>query len=310
MPNITGKAFEVVITMEDAHWDGSAGDTIIKYLGRDMIGLPQTEPIFELVQIPPKAFSDIFKTHRNIMRVNISPNAKEAKVFIRKDVYAKPQLVVQIEAKNTEEFIEVFLKNRVAIENSLLVKERNRNIGNYKRFENIDIGNKLRNNHNLALVVPRGFTYDMDTSNFIWLSHETRNVSQGIFIYYYDYTDASAFDKENLISMRDTYLRKFVHGTNAGTYMSTEKRVLPDYREFVKNKNYYTELKGLWRLEGDFMGGPFVSLSTVDTTRNRVVTVEAYIYAPEDDKRNYLRQVEAILHTLKFINLKDETAEK
>jgi len=92
--------------------------------------------------------------------------------------------------------------------------------------------------------------------------------------------------------------------------MSTEKRILPAYREFLRNNQYYTELKGLWRLEGDFMGGPFISLSTVDTIRNRVVTVEGYVYAPKNDKRNFLRQTEAILYTLEFVSPNDETAEK
>ena len=77
---------------------------------------------------------------------------------------------------------------------------------------------------------------------------------------------------------------------------------MPEYREFMKGGRYYAELRGLWRLEGDFMGGPFVSLSTVDEVRNRIVTVEGYVYSPKKDKRNFLRQVEAILYTLDFIN--------
>jgi len=263
-----------------------------------------------LVQIPPKAFSEIFKTHRNIIRVKISSQINEPKVYMRKDVYAKPQMLVQIEAGNIDEFINLFIEHSGTIENKLLLKERNRIIGNYKRFEDINIGTTLRDKHGLKLTFPRGFTYDMDTSNFIWVSHETRNVSQGVFIYYYNYTDTTAFDKENLISSRDRYLRAFVHGQNKGSYMSTEKRILPAYREFLRNNQYYTELKGLWRLEGDFMGGPFISLSTVDTIRNRVVTVEGYVYAPKNDKRNFLRQTEAILYTLEFVSPNDETAEK
>jgi hypothetical protein len=310
MPNISGRAYELIVVMEDEHWDGHSGDSIIKYLGKNIVGLPQEEPVFDLVQIPPKAFSEIFKTHRNIIRVKISSQINEPKVYMRKDVYAKPQMLVQIEAGNIDEFINLFIEHSGTIENKLLLKERNRIIGNYKRFEDINIGTTLRDKHGLKLTFPRGFTYDMDTSNFIWVSHETRNVSQGVFIYYYNYTDTTAFDKENLISSRDRYLRAFVHGQNKGSYMSTEKRILPAYREFLRNNQYYTELKGLWRLEGDFMGGPFISLSTVDTIRNRVVTVEGYVYAPKNDKRNFLRQTEAILYTLEFVSPNDETAEK
>jgi len=48
------------------------------------------------------------------------------------------------------------------------------------------------------------------------------------------------------------------------------------------------------------MGGPFVSVSTLDAARKRVLTVEGYIYSPRNAKRNYLRQVEAMVYSLSF----------
>ena len=46
------------------------------------------------------------------------------------------------------------------------------------------------------------------------------------------------------------------------------------------------------------MGGPFVSYTLLDTVYNRVVTVDGFLYAPSDPKRDLLRQVEAILKSL------------
>jgi len=67
---------------------------------------------------------------------------------------------------------------------------------------------------------------------------------------------------------------------------------------FEFRDRYTVEVRGLWRVEGDFMGGPFVSLTTVDEARNRVVTVEGYVFAPRYNKRNYLREVEAVVYSL------------
>ena len=53
-------------------------------------------------------------------------------------------------------------------------------------------------------------------------------------------------------------------------------------------------------MEGDFMGGPFVSHSRVDEKNHRVVVAEVFVYSPEKMKRNLLRQVEASLYTLKL----------
>ena len=51
------------------------------------------------------------------------------------------------------------------------------------------------------------------------------------------------------------------------------------------------------------MGGPFVSHSRVDTTRNLVLVVEGFVFAPEKMKRGLMRRLEGSLYTL---NLPDE----
>ena len=58
--------------------------------------------------------------------------------------------------------------------------------------------------------------------------------------------------------------------------------------------------RGLWEMEGDAMGGPFVSHSIVDSSRRRIIVAEGFVYAPGMKKRNLLRQLEASLYTLKL----------
>lgn len=59
-------------------------------------------------------------------------------------------------------------------------------------------------------------------------------------------------------------------------------------------------MRGFWDVHGDFMGGPFVSYTTVDTATNRVFTLDCYIYSPKNPKRNYMRGVEHLLYLVKF----------
>ncbi len=61
------------------------------------------------------------------------------------------------------------------------------------------------------------------------------------------------------------------------------------------------ELRGLWELENGFMGGPFISHSVYDARRNRIVTVDAYIYYPNQKKRVKLKQLEAIVYSMELI---------
>ena len=62
--------------------------------------------------------------------------------------------------------------------------------------------------------------------------------------------------------------------------------------------DYAFEARGLWCMENDMMGGPFVSHARVDRPNGRVVVVEAFVYAPEKKKRDLMRQLEASLYTL------------
>lgn len=310
MPNVTGKAGEVVIVIEKPLWEGAAGQAFVNQLGGDVAALPQGEPMFDLVNIPRAAFTDIFQTHRNLIITSISKNIKEPTVLVRSDVYARPQIVISIEANSSEQLATVIKERGAGIREKLIEKERDRIIFNYRNFEDPSVSAKLRMLHHVSMIFPRGYSYDLDTTNFAWIAHETPDVSQGIFVYSYDYTDTRSFNKENLISKRDEILRKYVLGPVDNTYMTTEKDLPISYREIMLDDRYTAEISGLWKLDGPgFMGGPFVSLSTVDTLRNRVLTVEGFVFAPKKDKRNYLRQVEAIIHTLRIVGL-DEKGDK
>ena len=48
------------------------------------------------------------------------------------------------------------------------------------------------------------------------------------------------------------------------------------------------------------MGGPFVSITTIDQKRNRIVTADGYVYGGKKNKRELVRQIEAVLYTLKI----------
>ena len=69
------------------------------------------------------------------------------------------------------------------------------------------------------------------------------------------------------------------------------------------------EARGLWRMKGDFMGGPFVSHTRLDQKNQRIITAEIFVYSPDKMKRNLVRQMEASLYTLRFPGDKQTGAE-
>ncbi len=302
LPNASGNPSEVVLIIDKHNWKSRIGDSIQKLLLSELYGLPQSEPMFDLVHIPSKAFSSIFQTHRNLILTQISSEIKKPKITLQRNVWAAPQVVIKIVAPNDSSFIKIFQDNKNAILDTLLKSERTRLIKNYKKYESYAIVNHLENKYKISMHIPKNYTISVSRKKFVWLSHETPEISQGIIAYTYQYKNTSMFSAENLIKMRDSIFKKNVPGPAKGSYMVTEKLIEPSYKEIMFNGKYAVLIKGLWKVKGDFMGGPFISLSTFDKERNRIVTVEGFVYAPKFDKRNYLRQVEAILYTLDFVN--------
>ena len=88
-----------------------------------------------------------------------------------------------------------------------------------------------------------------------------------------------------------------IPGSLEGQYMATDTNYV-NVREFSIKGEYAFEARGLWYMENDMMGGPFVSHARVDRPNGRVVVVEAFVYAPKDKKRDMMRQLEAALYTL------------
>jgi hypothetical protein len=301
LPSVSGKAGEVVIVMKEKYKEGKIGKNFKKLFSQEVYGLPQSEPILNLFFFNHKAFTRILKLHRNIIMTQISPNIKQAKISFRKNVWAHPQIFISIVAPNEAEFEKLFNKNKDKLLRSFVVGERQRIINNYKKYEEKSLCKLIRDKQHISLSVPKGYAMRTDTSNFMWVSHETPQISQGLFIYSYNINDSIALNIKFLIHVRDSVLKQNVAGPLTNTYMITEQILPPEFKEFYLNGKYTAQVRGLWKVEKDFMGGPFISFSRFDMKRNRIVTVDGYVYAPKFDKRNYLRQVEGILYTMDIV---------
>jgi hypothetical protein len=295
---ITGKPGEVVVVIPKESWDSSVGESIQKTLAQTQLSLPQEEPLFDLISVPPAAFKDIFKTSRNIVNVRISPTIDSAKVEFKKDIWAWPQAVINISAKSNEDFNTIFKNNSNKIVAYLLKAERDRLMMNYAKYNEKTVETAVEKNVKVNITVPVGYKVANEGPDFAWARYDTPEVLQGIAVYSFPYVSDSTFTANYLLAKRDSVLKQYIEGPTAGSYMISEHRLDPTFTVFHFKNNYAAEMRGLWRVENDFMGGPYVSLAVLDAANNRVVVAEGFVYAPRYDKRNYLRQVEAIVYSL------------
>jgi hypothetical protein len=298
LPKVTGKPGEVLLVIDQYVWESEIGEFLNSMLTQPFEAIPQEEPIYDPVRISSSGFNNIFKSHRNIILTKISSRNKKPRIIVQRDIWAKPQLVINIIGPNDSTTVEYLEENQDKLVSLLNQAEISRTIENYKKNQAKGIAEQLKIKHNLSISVPMGYELAVDSPGFIWLAHELSDLTQAVLIYYYDYEDPNTFTPEYLVKKRNEITRQYVPGPVEGSYMITESMYPVDYKEYNKDDRYYIELRGLWKLEKAFMGGPYVSITTLDEKRNRVVTADGFVYAPSHDKRNYVREIEAIIHTL------------
>jgi hypothetical protein len=296
-----GAEGEVVVVLDQKFQETMAGDYIDSVLRAPVYGLPQYEPMFKLFVIPWNAFSNTFKSFRNIVKVTISKKITEPEVTLKRKGM---QAVFHFKAPSEKEFAKLIMKNKQRLYDILNYNEKQ--YASYK----IELGKSksltkyFREKHDLEVILPEGYTIRIDTSNFIWLSFETNKLSSGVFIYYYPYTSDSTFTKKYLLHKRDSLLKLYVEGPlseTRETYMTTEYNFIPpQFNELMVENKYYTETRGLWTVVNDYMGGPFINITRLDENRNRVVTFDGYVYNPGGDKRKHVRWLESIGYMIKF----------
>lgn len=61
-------------------------------------------------------------------------------------------------------------------------------------------------------------------------------------------------------------------------------------------------MSGLWITNTRTMGGPFKSYTTVNESSGDLYYVEGFLYAPGEDQRDMMKELNVILKTFKTLN--------
>lgn len=300
MPNITGGAGEILVVMDQFNWDNSAGELLQDILKEEFTGLPQSEPLFDVIQVTAASFDGVYQFHRSIVLTTVE-SGLEPNIRYRENIWAKPQIMVQIEAPTGAALKELISENEAQIRGFLVQYDRNRLMKSYKDSKDPAIQKDIANNHQVRLAIPRGYNMDFSNEEYTSVSIESSDLSQVIQVYDYPASGPEDLNTANIIEKRNSFTQKYVKGPRDGSYMTIAKMYEPIAFDLKNNNMDVIELRGLWDLENGFMGGPFVSHSVYDASRGRIVTVDGYIYHPNQKKRTKIKQLEAIIYSMEII---------
>lgn len=303
LPSVSGPTNELLVIMNTKLWQGAIGDTLKHFFQQEQIGLPQPEPMFDLINLPVSNFERDVKSHRNILVVEINPQL-DSSIFVYKDSpWASGQKLFEIKAPSNEAFFKMFDEKKSMMMATYLKAERDRLIAIYKKSSNEKIFKLFKNKYQLLLNCPNGYNVNKSDENFTWLSSETSVDSKGIVFFQERYEEEGQMNYQVIIDKVNEILKSNIPGPLPNTWMRLDtKSPISSATYNYNNENYAVMMRGLWDVENDFMGGPFILNVVIDQEYGRILYMMGYVYAPEGTKRNMLRQVESIIFTMGIVN--------
>ena len=282
LPNVSGKAGEVLVVIEREQWEGNLGVAIRDVLAMDTPYLAQREPLFNLSNVPPGSFNSMFKMHRNMLLININPQNQTNGVVYKNNMWAQPQALVQINAADADEALALFNEASATISEFFEQSERDRIIANSKLYEESALREPVRKVTGGILHFPTGYRCRKFTDSFVWIADEKQYVQQYVMIYRYPVpAEGEVFSVENIINTRNRVMQDNVPGMFEGSYMTTSTAQEPTTRSLRYRGRDFMETRGFWEVHGDFMGGPFVSHSFYSQDGKDIIVLEAFVFAPD-----------------------------
>ena len=295
-------------------------DLVEAVMGADMPCMPQVEPYFRVTKVSTAQFDDMFKPTRNILIVDINPQKyTQLKTKVSNDYWSTPQALCRIQTPSEEEFVSYWLEHGEEIREWFVNQEITRQMKFYRASTNKQ-ARAILQSQGYDMLIPEDYMVIMDTVlggattyslrnpitvapevRLLWCCNNKGSMRRDIVVYSYPYTDAQTFTLAYLNNKRDAVLSRVIKGSVEGAYMGTEYKVIPPEMRniIVQDSARAYEVRGLWKiLNGEAMGGPYVSHTRLDHVNGRIVTTEVFLYAAGQKKRTALRQAEAILYTL------------
>ena len=291
----SGNLNEISIVAEDQLWEGSVGKALKNILSKPIYGLPQQEPLFRLRQIPPRVFSGFVTKSRTII---IIENNKQKNTRLLLNKYASPQTVIVVSGMTAGEIIEELKKNSKEIIKRIKeaeIKEKQRRIRKAQNSSQV-----LDSIFNIKLNYPSIYRIAAADRNFVWLRKDTKSGCVNLSVFQTPLT-ANKLNAETIIAIRDSVSKQEIPGPTKETYMSTETQYKPVLVPTKISKHKAQEVRGLWEVKKQFMGGPFINFSVVDSINNRTLFFDGFVYSPGTEKASYVFEIEAIIKSLKIL---------
>lgn len=320
MPTAGGEIGEMILVIDSTQWRGPVGKALKETLRSPMIGLPQDEPMFSVNKVNPRKLNNLLKTASNMVFVmTLDSKTDESKTIrryftnqslnkiqqdtslwmtIRNDEFAKGQVALFLFAQDTASLVRKLDQNKGRIRSFFESVEQKRIKKKLYASRASEAEKAIRESQGASIQIPFGWDLAKNLPNFSWIRFLEVDREMDIFIYQQPYTSQKVFD--DLPGLRDSITGQFLRDSEKPELYIMRQEIVPVFQETVSFQgNYAKKARGLWKISDNSGGGPFISYTITDEASQKLFYIEGYVYAPAGRKKNFVREVDAILSTFK-----------
>lgn len=314
LPESIGQPYEVVL-------EGDTNRIVTAILQESVPDMPQPEPMFNIIQVRKGKLTSLYQTVRNRVVVDVDKRNRDFEVKISKDVNAAPQVIIRIKAQTVEQ-----LKSRLdgMRLRQILDESELKHLVSVIR-QNVEKQKEVKRLFGIDMRIPLDMDASKKAKDFVWYSNNTNSGMKNLLIFKINSSEKNPSarenhsSRENLSAGGNLSSKEISSGTEEypsnGISLSLADKVQIDS---VLQKNMLGETdemymviprlgeRGLWEMEGDAMGGPYVMKiirrqknGKISGRKNEIIVVIGFVYAPEMKKRNLIKQLEVVLTTIR-----------
>lgn len=303
----TGSPMSLVTVLPDALLDDEAlRDSITFYFGQPVTILPQPEPMTDLSFVGASHFVSFVRRVRNILFVSIDPELySRPSVGLIRDEYATGQIIIHAKGRDVRDICTLLQQRGDQLVQLIYHKELERRLDLLEETFSNPIRQLVEDSVGVTMNPPTGLDFTRARRGLVWASNMDQSKRVDLVVYSIPYRNPETFTQEYFTEVRDSILGAVITGKYPASRMTTVKREVPPLNYYHNFKTalgeYRGELRGLWEMTEDMMGGPFVMQAMVDRSGRNLVIGEVFVYAPGEKQRNLLMSAEASLYTIRPI---------
>lgn len=293
-----GMPYESFVICDNEAWESGIDSALYRTVGARVAGLPRPESYFYILGHKSHAeASSMERKYGNLISINIDPIYAEPTLKVEDNVYARPQVVISVNAPTIESAKRFIEEHGAEIAGHFEIGERNRSLANSRRSSMPKLMEQFKKHTGIEMHIPAGFgRANSGDRSLLWFMRDYEKKAQYIFAFSQRYNGPEDFEGAALERMLINKLA-VVHSDKPGSRLTISQNAPIYWSEIVANGRLWYELRGCWEVTFDQMGGPFVSFSTLDEERGIITTIVFALYAPEEQQRGLMGELEYLIYT-------------